>query len=45
MKNPILDYVQDEELLWYCHVKRMSEKRILKKVLECLKRGRPNTYT
>ena len=48
VKNSILDYVQHKQLQWYGHVKRMSEERIPKKVMEWLpperlKRGRPTT--
>ena len=40
VKNSILDYVQHKELELYGHVKRMSEERIPKKVMDgCRPRG------
>jgi hypothetical protein len=45
-KPDIIDIIEKKRLQWYCHVKRMPEKKISKLIMEWIpeerrKRGRP----
>jgi hypothetical protein len=47
-KPDIIDIIERKRLQWYGHVKRMSEERILKLIMDWIpwerrKRGRPRT--
>ena len=40
IKNSVLDYIRNKKLNWYCHVQRMDEETLPRKILELCPLGR-----